>query len=104
MATKTRLTGTILLAFILVAIDWTQLMQLMVAGHMELEGNALARIIGQAGVNGLFLFAVARLLAFYEIWRLAVIFPRLSTFLYILVVVHVAVIANNALALAILRG
>jgi hypothetical protein len=103
MTRNTRLTGAVLLAFLLVAIDWTQLMQLVAAGRMELEGNILARLVAQAGIDGLFLFTATRLLALYGIWRLAVLFPRMSAFLYILVGLHVAVITNNAIALALWR-
>ena len=103
MTTKTTLTAAILFAFLLVAIDWTQLMQLIAAGHLELEGNVLARLVAHAGIYGLFLFTATRLLALYGIWRLAVHFPRLSTFLYLLVAVHFAVVANNAIALALWR-
>jgi hypothetical protein len=103
MMTKTRLTVAVIFAFLLVAIDWTQLMQLIAAGHIELEGNVLARLAAQAGIYGLFLFTAVRLLALYAIWRLALLFPRMSAFLYILVALHVAVITNNAIALAIWR-
>jgi hypothetical protein len=103
MGTKTRLTVSVLFAFLLVAIDWTQLMQLIAAGHLELEANVLARLAAQAGIYGLFLFTAIRLLALYAIWRLAVVFPRMSAFLYILVGLHVAVITNNAIALALWR-
>jgi hypothetical protein len=103
MTRKTGLTVAILFAFLLVAIDWTQMMQLIAAGHLELEGNVLARLVAQAGVYGLFLFTLTRLLALYAIWRLAVIFPRMSAFLYILVALHVTVITNNAIALALWR-
>jgi hypothetical protein len=78
-------------------------MRLIAAGRFELEGNFLARFVAQAGIDGLFLFTATRLLALYAIWRLAVHFPRMSAFLYILVAVHVAVITNNAIALALWR-
>lgn len=100
---KTRLTVAVLFAFLLVAIDWTQLMRLIAAGHIELEGNVLARVIAQAGIYGLFLFTAVRLLALYAIWRLAIVFPRMSAILYVLVALHMAVITNNAIALAMWR-
>ncbi len=100
---NTRLTVAVLLVFLLVAIDWTQLMRLIATGHMELEGNILARFVAQAGLYGLFLFTATRLLALYAIWRLAVTYSRMSTFLYVMVGVHVLVIANNAIALSLWR-
>jgi hypothetical protein len=101
MTTRTRLTAAVLFTFVLVAIDWAQLMQLVVTGHLELEGNILARLIAQTGIQGLLLFTATRLLALYGIWRIALVFPRMSAFLYLMVALHVAVIANNAIALTL---
>jgi hypothetical protein len=103
MVAKSRLTYAVLLAFLLVAIDWTQLMHLIAVGHLELEGNILARFVAQTGIDGLFVFTAVRLLALYAIWRLAVVFPRMSAFLYVMVALHVVVITNNAIALALWR-
>jgi hypothetical protein len=103
MTRKTWLTALVLFTFLMVAIDWTQLIHLIAVGHLELEGNVLARLIAQTGIQGLFLFTAIRLVALYAIWRLALAYPRLSVFLYLMVVLHAAVIANNVVALALWR-
>lgn len=103
MKRQTWLTVLVLFTFLMVAIDWTQLMHLIAVGHLELEGNVLARFIAQTGIQGLLLFTAIRLLALYAIWRLALLYPRLTTFLYLMVALHAAVIANNTIALALWR-